>query len=155
LLPAHEGRPAQAPAHQQAPVSAEEHSVLSSGLLDEVVVVSVVFVRRVDAQEPEPAGERAEVNVQQEERWPLQRLGPGSDHDIELVLLLQPTPPGQRNLGYEQVPDLGQWHTRALDEMPHRGGRIVPKVDLAAVAALTRQQEAKGRVDAQPNRAGR
>jgi len=155
VLTAHESGTAQRLAHQQAPVSAEQHSVLTSGPLDEMVVISVLVVRRVDAQEPKPAGQRAEVHVQQEERRPLQGLGPGSDDDVEPVLLLQPAPPGHRNLGHDQVPDLGQWHAHALDEMPNRGSRVVRKVELAALAAPARQQEAQCGVDAQPHRAGR
>ena len=145
----------QRPVHQQAPVAAEQHSVLMSGLLDEMVIVSVFVVRSLDAQEPKPAGQCAEVYVQQEERRPLQGLRPGSNDDVEPVLLLQPTPPGHGNPGHNQVPDLGQWHACALYEMPNCGSRVAWQVELAAVTAPARQQEAQCGVDVQPDRARR
>jgi hypothetical protein len=55
VLPAHESGTAQCPTHQQASVSAEQHSVFTSGLFDEMVIVSVFVVTGVDAQEPKPA----------------------------------------------------------------------------------------------------
>jgi hypothetical protein len=98
VLPAHKGSTAQHPTHQQAPVPAERHPVLSSSLLDELAIVSVLAVRvigrcpdrmspgrrppaagrlcRVDAQETKPAGQRTQVHIQQGERRPLQRLRP-------------------------------------------------------------------------------
>jgi hypothetical protein len=120
-----------------------------------MVVISVLVVRRVDAQEPKPAGQRAEVHVQQEERRSVQGLRPGSDHDVELVLLLQPAPPGHRGLGHDQVPDLGQWHADTLDEMRDCGSRVVWQVELAVVAGLALQKKAQCRVDPQPDGAKR
>ena len=138
VLSAHESRPAQRPAHQQPPVSAEQHSILSFSLLHEMVIGSVVLVRRVDAQQPEPAGQHTEMHVQQEACRPLQRLRPGSNAHPEPVLLPQPAAAGQRTLGHDQVPDLGQWHAYTLDEVPNGGARVVRQVDFAALAGTTR-----------------
>ena len=139
VLPAHESGSAQRPTHQQATVSAEQDSVLTSGLLDELVIISVPAVRRVDPQQPKPAGQRAEVHVQQEEGRPLQGLRSRPDGDVEPVLLPQTTLPGHRDPGHDQVPDLGQGYACTLDEMPSCGRRVVRQVEVAAVAAPARQ----------------
>ena len=62
---------------------AEQDSVLARGPLNELVVVSAFVVGRIDAQEAKPAGQRAEVHVQQEECRSVQGLRPGPGQDGE------------------------------------------------------------------------
>jgi len=138
VLTAHKGSTAQGPTHQKAPVSAEQHPILTSGLLDEMVIVSVLVVCRLDAQEPKPAGQRAEVHIQQEERRAVHWLGAGPDNDVEPVLLLQPTSPRNQPPVQEQVSDLGQGHAGTLDEMACCGVWVVRHVELTALAASSR-----------------
>jgi hypothetical protein len=120
-----------------------------------MAIVSESVVRRVDTQQPKPAGQGTEVHVQQKPRRPIQGLRPGSHPHVEPVLLPQPTVPGHQHLGHGQVPDLGQGDACTLHEMPHRGGRVVQQVELAAVAGTSGQEEAQSSVDVQPDGAGR
>jgi hypothetical protein len=155
VLPAHESCAAQCPTHQQAPISAEQNAVLTSGLPHKIVIASVSVVGRVHTEEPKLAGKRSEVHVQQEERWPLQGLRPSSDDDLEPVHLLQPASTGQRNLGHDQVPYFSHRHTRTLDDMSYRGSGVVRQVELAVLACPPRQKEAQAGVEAQPDHAAR
>ena len=138
VLSAYESGSPQRPTHQQAPVSAEQHSILMVSLLDEVFIGGVFSVSGIDAQQPKPAGQGAQMYVQQEARRPLQRLRPGSNPNVEPVLLPQPTVQGRRVLGHDQSPDLGQRHPRTLDKMPNGGARVVRQVEFAALAGMTR-----------------
>jgi len=139
VLPAHESGTPEGATHQQAPVSAEQHPVLTFGLLDQIDIAGIVAISRVNPQESKPSGQRAKVYIQQEECRSFQRLWPGPGEDVEAVLLLEPTAPGYRGLRYHQVPDLGQGYPRTLDKVPHGGGWVVGQVKLTALATAARQ----------------
>jgi hypothetical protein len=126
-----------------------------SSLFDQLAILSVFVVCRVDTQEPKPPGQGAEVHVQQEERRTFQGLRPASDDNVESVLVPQPAPRGDGNLRHQEVSHLGQGHAGTLDEVPDRGSRVVSQVQLAAVTATARKEEPQGRVNAQPNHAWR
>jgi hypothetical protein len=50
VLSTDESGPAQGPTHQQPPVAAEQNSVLTSSLLDQMMILGVSLVGSVDAQ---------------------------------------------------------------------------------------------------------
>ena len=64
------------PPPQQATVLGEQQPILPPGPLDQLVVIGVIAVRGVHAEQPQPPGQRAEVHVQQQPRRAVQRLRP-------------------------------------------------------------------------------
>ncbi|MDQ1482987.1 MAG: hypothetical protein QOF35_1063 [Actinomycetota bacterium] len=67
VLSPNERGPAQGSTHQQSPVLGKQHSVPPLGPLDQLVIVSVLVIRRIDTEQSKPAGQGAEVHIQEEE----------------------------------------------------------------------------------------
>jgi hypothetical protein len=129
VIAAHVGaQPQPAPAQQPA-IPGEQGPVPGVRLLDEGVVVAVVSVGGVDAEQPQPAGERAQVHVQQEPCLG-ERLRPGYRGDGHPLAASEPVPgrqgpraPGRTihaQRAHAKRADLGQRHPERLHHMPQR-----------------------------------
>lgn len=129
---------------QQSPVPGEQRPRLGVGERDELVVLRVVAVGGVHAEQAQAPGQDAQVHVEQQtRRGGGQRLGPG--HGLDLDRLTKPGPVRRGRLArlarccHPQCADLGERHPEGLDEVA-QGGRAVP-AGLDVPAAVPGGQE--------------
>jgi hypothetical protein len=118
------GRPAQGSPPEQATVLGEEEPVLPAGLLDEIGVGGVVAVRGVHTEQPQPPGERAEMDVEQQLGRAVQRLRSRASDDLDPLVGRRPPVGRDVSARDAQRTYLGERDTDALHEVPERGAGI-------------------------------
>ena len=147
---AHVGRAPQGTPSQQAAVLGQQQPVLTSRLLDQLVVVGVVAVRRVHPQQPQPATERTQVHVEQQPRRPAQRLRPRVRHDLDQLLRLRPPAHADRLAADPERADLRERDPGGLHDVAERGGGVSRHVHDTGPPPR-RQQEPQLRRHAEPD----
>jgi hypothetical protein len=121
-VPPDVGASPQRAAHEQATVLGEQDAALPPCPLDEVGVVGIVAVRGVDAQQPQPPGERPEVDIEQEAGAARQALRAGWRVELDHRAVAEPV--GHRR------PHLGQRDAERLHDVADRRPAVVRHHDL-------------------------
>ena len=117
----------QCPAAQQPAILGEQDPLLGDRLRDEFGVGRVVAVRRVETEQPHPAGQRAEVDVEHE-AGAGDALRPRYRQHLDHVTV------------HPQLADLGPGYPQRLDDV-HRAGPAVRRYRDLAAPVGGRQQE--------------
>jgi hypothetical protein len=115
--PAHVSAHAQLALAQQPTILRQQHPLTGVGLVDQYLVSCVVGVCSVDADQPQPPRQRAEVNVQDE---------PGNAGPLRPIdrIHLDEVATGGAVAGDGRLPvdrhgaDLGQWHAEGFHDVP-------------------------------------
>jgi hypothetical protein len=113
---AYVGTEPQAPAAEQAAVLGQQHSPARVGRLDQRVVIGVVGVRGIHADQSQPAGQLAQVDIEDE---PGRRHGlrPADGADLGYAPGSQPVAKSGRPAVDPQAVGLGQRDAEGLDEV--------------------------------------
>jgi hypothetical protein len=110
-------------APEQPAVLCQQHPPTGVSEFDEGVIVEVVGVRGVQADEPHPARQGAEVHIQQEPRL-RQRLRPADRRDANPITGIRLVRRLHRRSVHKNRSDLRQRDTSRLDDVPDRGCAI-------------------------------
>jgi hypothetical protein len=136
----------QRPAAQQATVLGEQHPAVGVRPLDKGIIIGVIDIGGVHAGQPQPAGHRAQVHIENKTRR-RQLLRPPHGLDPHHIPVARPVPGRGRLAVDQQAAGFGQRHPQRLHHVTQRRGTVHGHGHRAAAAARPQEQPQLSRDD--------